>query len=137
MSKQNDDWDDEEELNFREPEGFGIIDTRLPRHPSQTGPEYAAARHKAFISGIDALKLMTLPMTGKKDSQIVNYLYRNPAATMNDLRDHTEDRILTVDAMRKTIERINKLFFDNQIPLMIDKKRDDKGVEHVWLEIIF
>lgn len=136
MSKQNEDSGDWGKFNFREPEGFGIKDTRLPRHPSQTGPEYAAVRHKAFISGIDAFKLMTLPMTGKKDCQVVRYLYRNPDAKMNEIRDLTEDGILTVDAMRKTIYRINVLFRKNQIPLKIEKDLADNGHERVWLEII-
>lgn len=136
MAKRNDDWDYWEDLNFHEPEGFGIENTRLPRHPSQTGPEYAAARHRAFLRGIDALDLITLPMQGKKDCQVLRFLYRNPKASMDDLRDITEDRALTPDAIRRTIDRINRRFLDNKIPLYIDKKRDDSGVVYVWLEII-
>lgn len=141
MSKRcddSDDWDDWGELNFREPEGFGLENKQLPRHPSQTGPEYAAARLKAFISEIDALELLTLPMRGKKDCQVVKYLHinRHRVVTLNDLRDHTEDRALTPDAIRKTIEEINKTFLNYDIPLLIEKERINKDAVRVWLKII-
>lgn len=126
-----DDW------NFRDKiDGFGINFPRLSRHPSQEGPEYAAARHQAFMRDIDALKLLTLPVSGKKDRQVIEFLYRNSKATMKDLRDLTRDWSLSTDAIRKTIERINNLFLRNQIPLRIDRERGSTGFERVWLDII-
>ena len=76
---------------------------------------------------------MLLPMTGKKDRQVLEFLYRNSKATMKDLRDLTKDWVLTTDAIRKTIERLNNLFLDNHIPLRIDRDRGKTGFERVWL----
>lgn len=113
--------------------GFGI----KPRKPApETAARWAVQKHTKLLSDAAALDLLLVPIGKKKEREIVRFLFRNATATVNDLRDLTEDEPLTPDALRKTIERLNALFREAEIPLEIVKEHGGSGFERVWLDIV-
>lgn len=114
-------------------EGFGL----KPKPPTpETAARWAVEKHRKFLNNAVGLELLLIPIGKKKEREIVRFLYGNANATMEDLWELTEDEPLTPDALRKTIERLNTLFFEKDIPLRVVKERGNKhGRERVWLDV--
>ena len=114
-------------------EGFGFEPRKLP---PEKAARWAVEKHEEYLNNGADLKLLLVPIGKKKDRKIVRFLYGNASATIKDLWELTEDEPLTLDALRKTIDRLNRLFSRERIPLKIVKERGSKhGRERVWLDV--
>ena len=123
-------------------EGFGFGPRRLP---DELSARQAVEKHKRLLRDANALELLLLPIGKKKERAMVEFLYGNAGATMDDLlrlwqelQPRSAEDPYTVEAVRKAIERVNRLFRDEPIPLEIVKARstrDRYGKNRVWLDV--
>jgi hypothetical protein len=141
------DWDDEEweewdgkigeTSNTPKNEGF-FPDLKRRKLPPDTAIRWAFQKRQSFFEDVGSLKLLLAPIGKKNQRKIVEFLFDRYSATIAELRMLTEVEPLTPDALRKTIERLNKLFRKEGLNLRLDWEEshgDGLDEERVWLDV--
>lgn len=121
--------------------GFGLKPEKLP---TETAIRWAFEKRERFLNNAARLSLLLAPIRMKKDRKIIEFLYGKYSVTVEELFQLTESESLLKDnppneALRKRIERLNKHFRKEGLPLAIMKERggrDMRDMERVWLDVL-